>query len=275
MAPGSRPRRPHGLPRFRRAPAEYPDLHAFCLFVGYGRSGHSLVGSLLDAHPDVIVAHEANALVLAAQGFPRRDLLEALLENSRRHAERGRTQSGYSYAVEGQWQGRVRTLRVIGDKAGGRTARLISRDSTALRAFARTVHTPLRLIHVVRNPYDTVARSALVKTRDGVPKRSISEAIEQYDVLVRTVSELVDRSRHPLITVRHESLIEDPRRELRRLCEFVGVEAEDGHLDACAAIVFTSPRRTRDRVEWRQEELEAVDATIAQYEFLAGYSWDA
>jgi hypothetical protein len=34
------------------------------LFVGYSRSGHSLVGALLDAHPEIPVAYEANALKL-------------------------------------------------------------------------------------------------------------------------------------------------------------------------------------------------------------------
>jgi hypothetical protein len=33
-------------------------LRAFCLFIGYPRSGHRLIGALLDAHPDVAIAHE-------------------------------------------------------------------------------------------------------------------------------------------------------------------------------------------------------------------------
>jgi hypothetical protein len=35
----------------------FPDVHAFCLFDGYSRSGHSLVGALLDAHPKITIAH--------------------------------------------------------------------------------------------------------------------------------------------------------------------------------------------------------------------------
>ena len=36
----------------------YDDLQAFCLFMGYTRSGHSLVGACLDAHPEAAIAHE-------------------------------------------------------------------------------------------------------------------------------------------------------------------------------------------------------------------------
>lgn len=44
---------------------ETPDLskiHTFVLFVGYPRSGHSLIGSIMDAHPNVIIAHEVKQL---------------------------------------------------------------------------------------------------------------------------------------------------------------------------------------------------------------------
>ena len=38
------------------------DVKTLCLFIGYQRSGHSLVGSLLDAHPRMAIAHELDAL---------------------------------------------------------------------------------------------------------------------------------------------------------------------------------------------------------------------
>ena len=33
----------------------FDDLKAFVMFVGYPRSGHSIVGALLDAHPHLTV----------------------------------------------------------------------------------------------------------------------------------------------------------------------------------------------------------------------------
>ena len=250
----------------------YPDLRAFCLFASYGRSGHSLVGSLLDAHPDVVIAHEANALRLVAEGMKRDELYQTLLDNSHRSFERGRKQSGYSYVVEGQWQGRYRTLLVIGDKSGGRTTKLIER--TGLRRFARTVGLPLRIIHQTRNPYDIIARRSLV-LRDGVPKRSVAEAITDLAAMTDVNEKLIGEGRYEVTTIRHEALIADPQDELARLCEFVGVEPGPGYLDACAAIVYESPHRTRDRVEWSEADRRAVDEIIARHAFLRGYSFDA
>ena len=38
------------------------DVRIFVIFVGFARSGHSIVGTLMDAHPDIVIAHEYNVL---------------------------------------------------------------------------------------------------------------------------------------------------------------------------------------------------------------------
>ena len=40
----------------------------FLMFIGYPRSGHTLISSLLDAHPNAIVTNEFN--VIDEQVFP-------------------------------------------------------------------------------------------------------------------------------------------------------------------------------------------------------------
>ena len=39
-------------------------VEKFVFFVGYRRSGHSMIGSVMDAHPDMIIAHEYLLFVL-------------------------------------------------------------------------------------------------------------------------------------------------------------------------------------------------------------------
>ena len=36
----------------------YDNVETFVMFIGYPRSSHSLVGSILDAHPEIIIPHE-------------------------------------------------------------------------------------------------------------------------------------------------------------------------------------------------------------------------
>ncbi|MDQ4062826.1 MAG: sulfotransferase, partial [Actinomycetota bacterium] len=80
----------------------FESVGTYCMFIGYPRSGHSLVGSLLDAHPQTIIAHELDALKLVEAGFDKLQLYQLLLDNSRRFARGGREWTGYDYEVPHQ-----------------------------------------------------------------------------------------------------------------------------------------------------------------------------
>ena len=90
----------------RRPPLK--DVQRFCFFIGYARSGHSLVGSLLNAHPRMVIAHELDALRYVRMGFSRSQIYALLLEQDERFAAIGRTWSGYDYTVPGAPPGRPR-----------------------------------------------------------------------------------------------------------------------------------------------------------------------
>jgi len=250
-------------------------IEGFCWFVGYPRSGHSLVGSLLNAHPDVVIAHEADTLRWLAEGMRRRELFGLLLARDSWFGATGRTWTGYDYTVPGQWQGRWRRLRVLGDKKGAESAAALHRDPSLLRRLRACVRVPLRTVHVTRHPLDNVARMALRAARDGA-EPDLAAAVDHYLMLVS----VVERTRHQLgadewIDIRHEDLIADPTAELDRLCRFVGVEPSPDYLAACASIVFDSPRRSRDEVTWTPALIERLAAGLEGVPVLGGYDLGA
>ena len=103
----------------RASDSIFADVRTYLMFIGQPRSGTSLLGSLLNAHPYALVGHELNALRYVRRGYTRRQLFWLLLMKDREFARRGRNWTGYDYAVSGQWQGRFEKLLVIGDKKGG------------------------------------------------------------------------------------------------------------------------------------------------------------
>jgi hypothetical protein len=245
-------------------------VEALCLFAGYPRSGHSLVGSLLDAHPDAVIAHELHVLRYVRYGFGRDPLLALVLENSERAARSGRKQTGYSYAVPGQWQGRIRRFLVAGDKRGGTTIRKLIRQPERLAQLERRLALPLRFVHVVRNPFDTIARLALAS-----PHRSLEELTEHYFGMATGVASLWQRTRaHERLDVRHEALIAEPRGELKRLCEFLGVTPEAEYLEACANVVWRAPQRTRDQLAWPPALRDSILQRVQRYPFFVGYDFE-
>ncbi len=156
-------------------------VNQFLLFVGYPRSSHSILGSLIDAHPHVIVAHELFLLdewwsyqERTGHTITKELLYNALYNSSNTNVHTGwrNTSShtkGYSLSLGAQWQGQFnRNIAVIGDKSGGNTAYLYMKSpGTFLKRYEelkRIVKVPIRVIHVVRNPFDIIATTTMYES---------------------------------------------------------------------------------------------------------------
>ena len=249
----------------------FKSVEKYCMFIGYPRSGHSLVSSLLDAHPNIIIANELNALRLFEQGISKRKLYYFILQNSQLHAAKGRLQkhTSYSYQVPNQWQGKFQTLKVIGDKKGGVSNQIIGDNPDILKVLQHKIDVPIKFIHVIRNPYDNI--STIVSRKGG----DLEDGINYYFMNAKIVAYLKTQiSENDIFDVRHESLIADPRPVLKEFCNFFGVEATKDYLDDCASIIFKSPKKTRFNLYWSDESIELVRNKIEQFEFLKGYSYE-
>jgi hypothetical protein len=256
----------------RRTRDLYSGIESFCMFIGTPRSGHSLVGAFLDAHPDAAVAHEQNALKYIQAGFDRERLFHLLLENARASAREGRKEGAYSYAVPGQWQGRHRRLRVIGDKKGGASSLRLARSPGLLARLRRTVEVPVLIIHVVRNPFDNIATMARHSAR-GRPVDLRAEA-DHYFRRCETVARVEDQlAPDELFRTTHEEFVGNPQAALEALVLRFELDLEPDHISACVASVRPNPHRSRHKVEWPDEVRRDVEHRMRSYPFLADYTF--
>lgn len=247
----------------------FDGLEIYCTFIGYPRSGHSIMGSLLDAHPNVLIAHELDALRFLEAGFSERQLYYLLLENSRLFTQHGRKWGTYSYAVPGQRQGEFTQLKVIGDNKGGRTTTRIGRDWQLLAKLRDTVRLKHRFVHVIRNPFDNIATLAMRQTGGDIVR-----AIEQYFFMCHTNQRLRRELGSHVLDFHHEDFLRAPASWLRRLCEFVGVVGDEHYLNACSEIVYRIPHKSRYEVAWPRGTREVIEREKEKYEFLRSYSFD-
>jgi hypothetical protein len=239
----------------------------YVLFIGYPRSGHTLVGFLIDAHPEAVIASQTSILRYLRHGFSPRQAFYCILENSRKVARIGREWRPYSYAVPNQWQGRFDRLRVIGDCTGLSRVRKNPRLLETIRK--RLPGIDLKLIHVIRNPYDNI--STMTRVRDS----GLRENIDVYFSMCQVVERIQEQVGPGMIySLRHEDLIADPKATLQGLCGFLGLSAEPSYYDDCAGIIFKSPRKTRKNMPWTPELIAAVQERANKFPFLAGYSYD-
>ena len=134
----------------------------FFFIIGRARSGTTLLRSMFDAHPNVILPDEVDALKYLAAGFNRRQLCHLLLMRSQKQAKQSRRKDSihgkklHSYWVPGQWQGRFKKLQVICDSKAGVSRRILSQSPLLLHPLRDTIKANVKLIHVVRNPYDNI-----------------------------------------------------------------------------------------------------------------------
>jgi hypothetical protein len=247
----------------------FDQVQSYCMFVGHPRSGHTLIGALLDAHPHIVIAHELNALRYVRLRFSRRQLFSLLLERSEAFGTEGRMWTGFSYKVRGAWQGRFERLLVIGDKKGGESSRWLLEDRELLGRLRETVRVPVKLIHITRNPFDNIAT---MSTRTGAP---VEYSIDRYFRLCEGIEGtrgLIEPS--DFLTMMYEEMVADPTGSLKRLCEFLAVAPVADYLEACSSVVFDSPHKSRHKVEWTREHIRLVEERMRSHCSLREYRFD-
>ena len=184
----------------------------FLLFVGYPRSGHSILGSFIDAHPHVAIAHEMMLMHLWKYLSDRQKktgianpffkdqayLFNVVYRQSYWDAKSSRSEQSakknYTLSVDSPWQGKYnKYLSVIGDKSGGMTTNVYlssARDFPQyLNELKETVKVPIKIIHAVRNPFDLASTQRLYKDFNHLPliPRSPAESLDYLNSTLRAL----------------------------------------------------------------------------------------
>lgn len=255
----------------------FAHVNRFCLFIGHGRSGSTLVGALLNAHPNVVMSNELDLLDYVKLKLTQEQLLNLIYYMSRRAARRGSLGGGgYTYAVPNQWQGRHKEIRVIGDRRAGSTAIQLFQNPGLLTRLQEQVQLPLSFVCVVRNPFDTITTTFKKTTRleNEKPSEHLRRQIEYYFERWAPVPLVIEKlGSNNLEFVFHEALIEDPEAVLSRLCSFLEIDADEGYLSDCASIIRRDPHVTRTSIDWPEELIELVRKKMVDVPWLQTYEY--
>ena len=261
--------------------SSFGQISTFALFIGYPRSGHTLIGSLLDAHPNMVIAHEMDVLYHFQKGYTVPQIYYLMKENAKAFTESGRKWMGYNYHIPGQWQGKHDTIQLIGDKSGGRTTRRLQLPSNVqlLKQIEEKTGTTIVFIHVIRNPFDiiTTMMKRSSSRRDSIPTS------EQLDLKVRhffkhvdSVEQLKEADKFRIIDVYHEDFVANPRKSLRSICKALAIATTDQYIESCAALVWNKARLSRNTTDlWSEKRIAAIENKIKGYDFLKRYTFEA
>ena len=275
-------------------------VEKFIYFVGYPRSGHSIIGSMLDAHPKIIIAHEYDLFRQWAgksEYCDRQCLYNTLFRNSHNNALHGlrsaaEMKKGYTLEMAHSWQGAFRRLKIIGDKAGAMTSRQYnSSPSEFVKNYHRleqTVHVPIRAFHIVRNPFDMIAtrllysvsdtKGAKLSTATEDHKYSNSKQLGYHIYRVFSIAEqvqgIINDCNLTVLEIHNADFIADPKRVLRKACRFLEIDCPEDYLQMCYDKMYRSLSRTRLLVEWPQALIDRVLKQMEKFSFFHRYSFE-
>ena len=276
-------------------------IKTFVFFVGHARSGHSIVGSLIDGHPHMAISHEFDLFAKLSDGSlapTKPEIFNALWYNSRQALAGFRAKSfdgkGYTLFVDGLYQGRyIDHIDVIGDKRGDSTTyMLLTQPKKWLNVFntLKLLNVTLKVIHVIRNPYDNIATIlmySLHKNKDNfgdVKKRNESyelqsEVITSWIKSYFSYHQAIEKAKKiynlDIIQIHGKDLVLDPSGTLLRLCNYLGVICSNNYLEMCSIKIFKSVSRTRHMIKWTDKHINMMQQNIDKYSSLKGYNFDS
>jgi len=252
----------------------FKDVRTYCMFIGSARTGHTLIASLIDAHPNAIISIELNVLEYIQRGYRKNQLFSMILNKSKLHAEKGMIWTGYPYFVENQMQGTFTSLIVIGDKKAGRSTEILMEKPELLFKLIQKWNIDFKFIHVIRNPYDVISSMA----RGGLKNRKVNsklldENIDRFFKRMETVKYLKPQLGSSILEIHHERFIKKPIKGLEQILTFLGLKPNQNYLEDCANIVNSTPSMTRKLVDWSESQIERVKNESIKYTFLAWYTF--
>ena len=148
-------------------PSVIDRVKTFVFFLGHPRSGHSIVGSLIDSHPHMVMASEASVFTKLSAGSvapTKPAIFNMLWNNARKSLKNGlrvKSFKGYTLSVDGLFQGRyIDHVDVIGDLNADITTKLLRSKPdkwSLVYNILKSLNVTVKIILVIRNPYDNIA----------------------------------------------------------------------------------------------------------------------
>ncbi len=237
----------------------------FLSFMGYPRSGHTLVAAILNANPNVMCSNQLNLYDASYID------MEYIKEYSlKKETWKDTTQIPHVPKRE---------ITVVGDKTGHRTVDLLGKNPKRLGKFKELIQdVPIKWIHVVRNPFDNLATwgrlnyiNKLKKDKNATERYELDLVIQKYRGLNATIERI--RRSEDVLTVNHEFMITRMHGTLEEMANFLEISFDPVWRDNIRETVWNQPRITRGQIKWSQTQKKAVEAIIEQYDWLSGYEF--
>ena len=280
-------------------------VEKFVLFIGHGRSGHSIIGAMIDAHPNAVIAHEYRVLrpcVLKEdiQIQSKAALFNGLYGNSYNNSKYGwrsdrGTKKGYNLHIQSRWVGSFSQLKVIGDKGAGMLSRMFesnfTRTTACFNLLKETIKIPIVIFHVIRNPFDMIAtfladmhqvpnvREMLLEGKKLTLKpafimRAAWAVFRKAEASLKAINS--DAMKDLVVVEIHIGrFTKYPREHITKICEALSIPCPARYIEACYEKVYKNISKSREIIEWDDNVVNKILETMKKFPFFSGYTFSS
>ena len=257
------------LAREKRGVADYQnndcDLNSFCLIIGNSRSGSTILGSIVDAHPNAIVANETMASQAFWRGMSKSDILGEIVENSSANYRSGRQSEDYQYQIGSSPESKS-SVSVYGDKIWNPATLLLHGDYDLISRLESKLSARVVLIASIRNPFDTIAT---MHRRSQAP---IKDRIRWFFMHCEALAAIEEKTPQSNFFIsHHEHLIDSPDEEILRICRALMLSVDNQHVDNVKRLLYRRPSKSGMAIDWDLKEVDEILERMRRFPFLSMY----
>jgi hypothetical protein len=211
------------------------------IFVGIGRSGSTLLGEILNHHPECLISNEVRYLERVIRGEPAEQVLrdvraaalfqlehglEEHIKRRRSHIRNSQSRWVSFREFRGDPDFAKRPIRVIGDKkAGGATETYLKRPQAVLRFLSATPG--MHCIQIVRDP----VALGLSRMKHNPGEIDFAAACDHMIRHSHAGCQLAARAGIPYHRLYYEDLLRQPSAQIRGVLDWLGLGTADRWLE--------------------------------------------
>ena len=235
------------------------NLKYFLMFCNPPRSGHSFVASSLNAHPNVICSNQKFEFSIL-NNIDKNNLFDRIKSGT----EVWNPQCYVTPIIK-------KEIKVIGDKV--HTQQLLDSNQDNLNLLKSIVGVPIKWIHVVRNPFDSLATWTKISSKSNNNPTSV-----EYNSLLPIFKNINDKvvelkKTEDVLTINHENIVLKTKEMLEIICEFLEIEDNNDWQKSIMKVKWQKPRITRNEINWNPNMRAKAVVLTKRYPWFNGYAF--
>ena len=236
-------------------------VESIIMFVGHAHSGHSLIGSLLDAHPDIAISNHVNIPnLLLKHNLAKNEIYKILLYISMQNKKPlSWKNTEYSYKQDKSFQGKTQNPIILGDKQGGASTRILMNNPLLLNKLLGVFSDKLKVIFVHRNVFDNIAAFSYYMEEE-LSQKHIDRYFKNLEEVYKIKESINKRNWFSLC---HEKFISSPVEHLAKLYKFLEIKP-DCNVENLTKLVNKKPKTRKENINWTKDQINHINNRIEE-----------